>query len=552
LVAGYYASGQMVSKYQQLQSQNKISNEEATSLTQERNEQRRLRNSLAVRLSEAIAGGEGVFQGVTRDASDLGRSVSEIFRSFFDLEVPDLYPKLEMGIRKLSSKGKEAEEVLRADSLQGLPAVFYEGEEGLGLVVQEGAKYVPNPSADIAREVLDYLQSEYSYGNKVTGKLLEARFGGMPYGWDMDILKLVMAVLLRAGSIEITHQGRRLRNYRDPQSRTPLTNNVQFRSSSFAPRETPGRKTLTTAVIQYEQLTGETVDVEVGAISTALTELAEKEMDLLTPLLAEARARGLPVADHLEDYRNDLKKVLDADAEDAVGILAGEGSSFREARDKTRRIREALTEKNLLILDQARSVISGMWPALRSRPEDEDLTGKADDLEDLLLSEEFYEQMAQISQLSQEISDAYRSLYDENHENRRTVFSQAVEELQNRPEWAWVPQELALSVLQPLTARACEHPALPEGDTVCPNCRATVGQMETDLVALSGLKFQALDRVRGIVEPDHIERVRLAAYFDGEVLDSEEAVQAATERATERLREDLLKLLAEGKKIVLE
>src|SRR5215207_8731282 len=98
----------------------------------------------------------------------------------------------------------------------------------------------------------------------------------------MDILKLFMAVLLRAGSIEITHQGRRLRNYRDPQSRTPLTNNVQFRNSSFAPRETLGRKTLTTAVTQYEQLTGETVDVEVGAISTAFIELAEEEMALLT------------------------------------------------------------------------------------------------------------------------------------------------------------------------------------------------------------------------------------------------------------------------------
>jgi hypothetical protein len=45
---------------------------EATSLTQERNEQRRLRNSLVGKLSEAIAGGQGVFQGVTRDASDLG------------------------------------------------------------------------------------------------------------------------------------------------------------------------------------------------------------------------------------------------------------------------------------------------------------------------------------------------------------------------------------------------------------------------------------------------------------------------------------------------
>jgi hypothetical protein len=354
LVAGYYASGQMVSKYQQLQAQNKISNEEATSLTQERNEQRRIRSSLVGKLSEAIASGEGIFQGITRDASDLGKSVPEIFRSFFDLEVPDLYPKLEMGVRKLSSKGKEAEEVLRAESLQGLPAVFYEGEGGLGLVVQEGAKYVPNPYAEIAKEVLDYLQSEHSYGNKITGKLLEARFSGMPYGWDIDVLKLVLAVLLRAGSIEITHQSLRLRNYRDPRSRS--------------------------------------------------------------------------------------------------------------------------------------------------------------------------------------------------HSNRRIVFSQAVKELENRPEWASVPQELAPSVLQPLTSRACERPGLPEGETVCPDCRATVGQMETDLVALAGLKFQAIDRVLGIVEQDHIERVRLAAYFDGGVLDSEESVQAATER----LREDLLKILAEGKKIVLE
>ena len=35
-----------------------------------------------------------------------------------------------------------------------------------------------NPSADIAREVLDYLRSEHSYGNKVTGKLASAAVPG--------------------------------------------------------------------------------------------------------------------------------------------------------------------------------------------------------------------------------------------------------------------------------------------------------------------------------------------------------------------------------------
>ena len=161
-----------------------------------------------------------------------------MFRGLFDFAVPDLYPKLGMAPSKLSGT-REAEEVLKAANLGGLPPVFYDGEGGLSLVVQEGARYVPNPHAEIAKEVLDHLKSEHSYGNKVTGKDLEARFSGMPYGWDKDVLKLVLAVLLRAGSIEVTHQGRRFRDHTDPQCRTPLTNNVAFRNASFAPRETP-------------------------------------------------------------------------------------------------------------------------------------------------------------------------------------------------------------------------------------------------------------------------------------------------------------------------
>jgi hypothetical protein len=56
--------------------------------------------------------------------------------------VPDLYPKLEMGSRPL--KGTEAEEVLKAVDLKALPQVFYGGEQGLNLVVKDGAKFVPN------------------------------------------------------------------------------------------------------------------------------------------------------------------------------------------------------------------------------------------------------------------------------------------------------------------------------------------------------------------------------------------------------------------------
>jgi hypothetical protein len=196
LIANLYASRQMIARYNALQAQNKINSEEATSLSGERAEEERLKRRLRDKLSEALVNGIGIFRGRTKDASELGRAPTEIFKRLFDLYVPDLYPKLELGARSL--KGNEAEEVLKAANLNALPQVFYSNDNGLGLVVQEGQKYVLNPNAPIAKEVIDYLRAEHSYGNRVTGRNLEDHFRGIGYGWDLDILQLVLAVLLRA------------------------------------------------------------------------------------------------------------------------------------------------------------------------------------------------------------------------------------------------------------------------------------------------------------------------------------------------------------------
>ena len=50
------------------------------------------------------------------------------------------------------------------------------------MVVKDGSKNVVNVKADVAKEVLDYLKSEDSYGNKDSrmGKALERRFGAFP------------------------------------------------------------------------------------------------------------------------------------------------------------------------------------------------------------------------------------------------------------------------------------------------------------------------------------------------------------------------------------
>ena len=576
LVASLFASRQMIAKYDTMRSRGQITNEEASSLGNEKGEEGRIKGRLRERLIAALTDGTGIFRGVPHDASSLGKGLVEVIRSLFDIAVPDLYPKLEMGARPL--KGSEAEEVLKAANLNGLSSVFYVSDTGLGLVLQEGQKWVPNPNAPIAREVLEYLRREQAYGNKVTGKLLEDHFGGIGYGWGRDVLLLVLAVLLRAGAIEVTHQGRRFRNHLDPQCRIPLTNVVQFRSAAFAPRESIDLKTLIAAVKNYEELTGDEMDMEEGAIAAAFKALAGGEMNDLLPVIATVRANKLPVEETLEDYRQTLLSAQNAASDDCVRILAGEGTSFKELRDQVRRIRDAVSDKNLALVREARAAMDDIGPVFKDPAAEApaDAVSASDDLSTALGSSAFLDQLPAIDRLNRRVRDAYRGLYRAKHEARYEEFSRAVEEVKGRPEWALLidrskhegsssddlDQSLLDSVLSRLSTRHCVGPGtpksgeaipapeyLPDDSVTCIYCHATLSQMRSDSAALPALKAAVIAYlVQSTSAPEQrVISVRAADYF-GSALTTAEAVN----QAMARLGEALKKHIAEGTTVIVE
>jgi hypothetical protein len=520
--------------------------EESTLLASEKSEALRIQTRLREKMAEALKGGTGYFRGVAKDGAGLGKSLTEVFKNLFDVVVPDLYPKLKIGARPL--KGNEADEVLKAANLNALSQVFYGGEQGLGLIAKEGTKFAPNPSAEIAKEILDYIKRQHAYGEKVTGKDLEAHFQGIGYGWERDMLRLVLAVLLRAGAIEVTYQGRRFRNHLDPQCRVPFTSNPAFRAASFAPRESIDLKTLTTAVRHYEALTGEEVDVEEAAIASAFQKLATEERQALHGVEATVKAYRLPMMEVLDEYRSTLQAVLNSPSDDCVRILAGEGKSFQETRDRIRKIREATSDEKLKLLDRARIALGQMWPVLEQRAQDSNVGPQAVQLRDDVEKSNFYEYWSQIVSATEAIERAYRALYEPGHEERRKAFGHAIEEVKGRPEWAAVPEEIQTPTLAPLTSRMCDALDLPVGAVVCGHCSATIPQMESELEAVTSLRTQVLRRLQELTAPqEKVERVRVSDLFT-EPLDSEESLN----EGLERLRDHLQKLIAAGVKVILE
>lgn len=548
LVAELHASRKMVEKYSQMAAQNRISHEENSCLQDEKTAVINYQNRLRDKFTEAMEKGTGLFRGVSWDASSLGKATGEIFKKLYGNVVPDLYPKLEMGSRPL--KGDEAEVILKAADLKALPQVFYAGDKGLNLVTKEGPKYVPNPSADIAKEVLDYLIAQNDYGNREerTGKQLEKRFGGIGYGWDRDMLRLILAVLFRAGAIEVSQGGEKFANYSDPRCRPPFTNNNTFKSSLFTPFKPIDLKTLTRAVESYEALTGETVDVDKNAIAEALKKFAADETKTALPIEALAKAHQLPVLGTLQEYREALTAIDAGSPDDCVTTLAGGGASLKQAHDRTRKIAECLDDKGLSTLRQAHQAVGQIWPELESRGEFS-LKEEVEQFKILLGAEDFYESLPAIGTVTKAVTAAYRTLYEKAHADRGEPFHAAIEKIKGRPEWSEVPESMRQPVLQPLTSRCCNEIDFPDGSLLCKACGATLSQMESDLAALGGLFAQVVAQVQRLTTPPEtkVQRVRVSEYFGG-AMDSEKQVK----EAVARLQDYLLKLLDEGVKIVVE
>ncbi len=544
-----HRSREMIRKYGQFSGTNKLSPDEARLFSEEKTLESRWKARLREKMSEALYSGVGYFRGVAKEGSALGRNYIEAVRGFLAYVVPSLYPKLRLGARPL--KGTEAEDVLKAANLTALPQVFYGGEGGTDLIGERGGKYYANAEAEIAREVLGQIQRQHAYGNKVTGKDLENHFQDMPYGWEYEMVLLILAVLLRAGAIEVTHQGRRFRNHQDPQARAPFNPKTKqaFRSASFAPRQAIELRTLTEAVKRFEELTGQEVDVEETAIASAFKKLAAEELSALVPLEARLSANRLPSAESVSDYRSALQTALDSASDDCVRILAGEGKSLKEMRDQIIKLREATTDQGLQTLRWARQALEGMWPEVESRlGDEEDLAGQAPTLRANLESEQFYLQLDSIQKAAETIETAYRQRYEDLHLRRGGVYQEIADEVTALEEWEKLSPEVRTRETLAIAKRADTDLDLPRGATVCRNCAATLPQMESDLAAATGLRAQSMDRVRTLAAPEQkVERVRVADFIPADL-----SSEASIDEALARLRQRLVELLKQGVRIVLE
>jgi hypothetical protein len=139
-------------------------------------------------------------------------------------------------------------------------------------------------------------------------------------------------------------------------------------------------------------------------------------------------------------------------------------------------------------------------------------------------------------------------------EKRKAAYEAAIEQVKGMLEWADIAADPALTdvqrnaILEPLIRRAEPELKLEPGATVCANCQATLSQLESDIAAVSHLAAEAIRRVQQLAAPtEKIERIRAGSIVSGKISNEQELDAALAE-----LKAKLLKILAQGSKIIIE
>ncbi|MCK4269451.1 MAG: BREX system P-loop protein BrxC [Methanogenium sp.] len=536
LVTQYYAAHYMVEEYGRLAAQNKITNVERECLESEKLDKSRIRSRLNDKISEALIQGTGIFDGRKKDSSSFGNSLSTVFKGFFEYAVPELFSKFEMGAVKL--KGDEAAKLLKAENLNGLPAVFYEGEDALELVIREGQNYVINPSAPIAQEIFGPIHQAKEYsGERETGKKLEQYFSGFNYGWDLDVLKLVLAALFRAGEIEVVHEGKPYKNYSDPPSWVPFTNNIKFRAAGFVERVgRPSNTTLMQASDLHREIEGVETDMNEAKIVSAFKALATKYYDSVVELRAWIRSHNLHVGDTVDDYFEMLSSIKSSDPNDTFTLINSYGNDLLTSHRAYLALKRSLTPECLDVISRARKILQEVAPQIEN-------TETSEELGAVLLSHDFYEQVESITELSDLLVATFQVEYEAIHRDRRDRYLEAMKDINSDPDFAELEEITQKMIISPLETVGCPECRFSENIWKCSTCRSGLGQMGSDIAAVESRKQGALAKVQELMvkDPEIItKRVRLSESFPSR-LDSKDAV----DNAIEALREELLKLIDE-------
>lgn len=502
-------------------------------LSEERVRLRRHQDELRRLVRGACLSGRIYFRGNDRSPSDRAVDVGKTASEVLGHVLPDVFERFKEAAAKATEVKKGTDALFTADNLQGLPPVF----SSLNLLRDEKGKPVFRTDSGPLKEVLDRIDERANYGDTASGRYLTDELAQEPFGWEFEVVRLLVLSLLRAGKLEATSKGTTFDALSGSEARDTFLNNNLFRQASFRPKRGIEFEELLRAADAFRETFGSEVkELNPSTIAAELRREVARHEDSVLAALSSLSAHHLPGRAPLDNAVSQMKAILRGSEDNAIATFNTSYRGIKEAIRRSVELGKVLHESRLHDLDRARQALTLAWPVLRDEHNlPADIHSRAEHLADLLERETFFRELPAIDQHTRAIELEHARRFDDAQQARLDAYTRAFDALTRTPGWHELPEDVRRSIAAPLVS----------GKQPLPRTTPLL-QLRAERDACDTRLKKAIHQLREAIDGERLASVRAQVYF-GAGIETEEQLDAALTG----LREECIRLIGAGKKVML-
>lgn len=496
---------------------------------EERQRLGRHEGELRRRLRTVALKGAAFFRGHDRHPPERAADISKAASDILGRVLPDVFCRFNEAAAKVAQA--DIDSLLKSENLHGLTAVFTR----LNLLENKGGIPAFRTDSGPLKEVIARVENRTSYGETASGLYLAAEFAKEPFGWDFDVVRLLVLSALRAGRLDATAQGRTFDTALSVEAKSTFTNNNLFRSAAFRPKVGLAPEHIVGAASHFETVFGEHIrELTESAVAVAVRRRLQVEEPSLEEQYDRLVRAGLPGVSVLRQGLDLIRAAArGTDAQTIQGFNA-DHQTIREAIKRAHDLATVMTDVGIGHVHHAREALA-LWQEIADEPVIDTATRDAAlELDDLIRREDFFTGITRIYRLTPRVSAAREEVWLEAHTAAAAACAAALDELTAHPSWAQ------------LTSDDQERLSRPLADRQTFDASVSIAALRAERMAAPGRLDTAIAEMLRIVEGERLMTLEVRAVFANGI-ETEEQLEAALDA----LRGEIAPLVAQGKKVFL-
>jgi len=391
-----------------------------------------LKDALRRKLIAGLESGEFIFRGSAKTCKSLSDSVRDAANIWLKSSAEKVFHKYDLAPSTIESSATQ--KLLQFDDLRSIPTSL----NIFTIIRADGSIDTSNAAI---KAIEDYLQNE----GQVDGRKLLDHFQDAPFGWHKDTTRYLITIMFLASIIKLRIAGDTVK-VKGPSAIEKLTNAAAFNQIGLSMHsdDQPTNEQKLCAAQNLTELTKSTVIPLPQKISEAVMKFFPEFQKNYAELKVRLEKLKLPGVDKAESIQEGIAEILKGDASDATFSLGKPDAKLFLELQWAKKVKSSIDNGIESVIEK----IKNTQNEVELLPGD-GLTGqlkdsvkiKFDDIDRILLSDNFFEQAVSLNDFATEIESEVMSTCENFKEEQNENIRHSIEEVKQTYEWSQLNDE---------------------------------------------------------------------------------------------------------------